>query len=134
MTNLLPRGFSRRERQIMQILYQQGQASVSEVLEGLPDPPSYSAIRRLLAILEEKGQVTHAEVEGRYVYSPAQSWNAVSKSALQQVMETFFGGSVEQVVTTLLSGNETQLTDSQISRLTKLIESARAEEEGNETT
>ena len=130
MTKLLPKGLSRRERQIMQILYERGQSTVAEVQEALPDPPGYSAVRRLVAILEEKGQVTHAEQGGRYIYSPAQSWTAVSKSAIEQVVETFFGGSVESAVATLLSSQKTRPDEEELQRLEALIQQARAEDAG----
>ena len=127
MTRFLPRGLSRRERQIMQILYERGQGTVADVLAALPDPPSYSAVRRLVAILEEKGQVTHAEQGGRYIYSPAESWSAVSKSAIEQVVESFFGGSVESAVATLLSSQKTRPTDAELSRLEEMIQRAKAD-------
>ncbi len=130
MTKLLPKGLSRRERQIMQVLYERGQATVAEVQEALPDPPGYSAVRRLVAILEEKGQVTHAQQSGRYIYSPAQSWTAVSKSAIEQVVETFFGGSVENAVATLLSSQKTRPDEEELQRLEALIQQARAEDAG----
>ena len=130
MTKLLPKGLSRRERQIMQVLYERGQSTVAEVQEALPDPPGYSAVRRLIAILEEKGQVTHAEQGGRYIYSPAQSWTAVSKSAIEQVVETFFGGSVESAVATLLTSQKTRPDEEELQRLEALIQQARAEDSG----
>ena len=129
MTKLLPKGLSGRERQIMQILYERGEATVAEVLEALPDPPGYSAVRRLVAILEEKGQAKHTEQGGRYVYSPAESWTAVSKSAIEQVVESFFGGSVEKAVATLLSSQKTRPSDEELSRLEEMIQQARAEEQ-----
>ena len=128
MTKLLPKGLSGRERQIMQILYERGEATVAEVLEALPDPPGYSAVRRLVAILEEKGQAKHTEQGGRYVYSPAESWTAVSKSAIEQVVESFFGGSVEKAVATLLSSQKTRPSEDELSRLEQMIQQARAEE------
>ena len=131
MTKLLPKGLSRRERQIMQILYERGQATVAEVLAALPDPPSYSAARRLVAILEEKGQVRHAEEGGRYVYSPAETWTAVSKSAIEQVVESFFGGSVESAVATLLSSQKTRPSEDELQRLEAMIQRARAENQEN---
>ena len=130
MNKLLPKGLSRRERQIMQILYERGQATVAEVQEALADPPSYSAVRRLMAILEEKGQATHAEQEGRYVYRPAETWTQVSKSAIEQVVETFFGGSVESAVATLLTSQKTRPSEDELHRLEALIQRARAEDTG----
>ena len=129
MTKLLPKGLSRRERQIMQILYERGQATVAEVQEALPDPPGYSAVRRLIAILEEKGQVQHTEENGRYVYSPAETWSAVSKSAIEQVVESFFGGSVEKAVATLLSSQKTRPDEDELARLEEMIQQARATEQ-----
>jgi predicted transcriptional regulator len=128
MTTLLPKGLSRRERQIMQILYERGQSTVAEVQEAMADPPGYSAVRRLLAILEEKGQVQHTEQEGRYVYSPAETWTAVSRSAIEQVVDIFFGGSLESAVATLLSSRKTRPTEAQLQRLEALIRQTRAEE------
>ena len=129
MTKLLPKGLSRRERQIMQILYERGQATVAEVQESLPDPPGYSAVRRLVAILEEKGQVHHTLIGKGYVYSPAESWTAVSKSAIEQVVDSFFGGSVESAVATLLSSQKTRPSDDELSRLEEMIQRARAEKQ-----
>lgn len=126
MTKLLPRGLSRRERQIMQILYERGSATVADIQTALPDPPSYSAVRRLVAILEEKGQVQHILVGKGYVYSPTESWLAVSKSAIEQVVESFFGGSVEKAVATLLSSQKTRPDEEELSRLEALIQQARA--------
>ena len=126
MTKLLPKGLSRRERQIMQVLYECGSATVAEVQAALPDPPGYSAVRRLIAILEEKGQVRHTLVGKGYVYSPAESWTAVSKSAIEQVVESFFNGSVESAVATLLSSQKTRPDDEELSRLEELIQQARA--------
>ncbi len=133
MTKLLPKGLSRRERQIMQILYERGQATVAEVQTALPDPPGYSAVRRLVAILEEKGQVRHTLVGKGYVYSPAESWSAVSKSAIEQVVESFFGGSIESAVATLLTSQKTRPSDDELSRLEALIQRARGDEMGEGT-
>jgi BlaI family penicillinase repressor len=126
MTKLLPKGLSRRERQIMQALYERGQATVAEVQAALPDPPGYSAVRRLMAILEEKGQVQHTEESGRYIYAPVESWSAVSKSAIMQVVETFFGGSVESAVATLLTSQKTRPSGEELIRLEAMIQQARA--------
>ena len=134
MTKLLPKGLSRRERQIMQILYERGQATVAEVQEALPDPPGYSAVRRLVAILEEKGQVRHTLVGKGYVYSPTESWTAVSKSAIEQVVESFFGGSVEKAVATLLSSQKTRPSEDELSRLEQMIQQARADEQNDGKT
>ncbi len=129
MTKLLPNRLSRRERQIMEILFARERATVAEVRDALPDPPTYSAVRRLLAILEEKGQAKHAEEAGRYVYRPAETWSQVSKSAIEQVVESFFDGSVEQAVATLLSSHRTRPGEEELQRLETLIRQARAEEQ-----
>ena len=125
MGSLTTRGLSRRERQILEILYSRGRASAAEVLEALPDPPGYSAVRSLLRILEEKGHARHVRDGARYVYLPAQARGPAGKSALRQVIHTFFGGSVEQAVATLLSSEAAQLSEEELARLAALIEDAR---------
>ncbi len=132
MNKLLTNRLSRRERQLMEILYAKGPATVAEVRDALPDPPSYSAVRRLMAILEEKGQATHTEVEGRYVYSPAETWQQVSKSAIEQVVETFFGGSVASAVATLLSSQASRPNEDELQRLEALIHQARNDDSGDD--
>ncbi len=118
---------SRRERQIMNVLYRRGQATAAEVQEGLPDPPGYSAVRAMLRTLEQKGHIKH-EYEGpRYVFKPTVTRQRASQSALQQVVNTFFGGSTEQTVAALLDLSETKLSDDQLRRLTDLIKQARQE-------
>jgi len=120
---------SRRERQIMDILYQRGAATANEVLAALPDPPSSSAIRTLLRILEEKGHARHVQDGIRYVYSPAHPRQNVAQHALSHVVRTFFGGSVEKVVAALVSESDGRLTGEELDRLTELIRQARTEEE-----
>jgi predicted transcriptional regulator len=120
---------SRRERQIMDIIYRSGQATAGEVLEGLPEPPTYSAVRALLRVLENKGHLQHEKRGNRYVYLPVQPRSRAAHSALSQVVQTFFGGSVEQVVATLLSGADTRLSEEELERLSTLIEAAREREE-----
>jgi predicted transcriptional regulator len=117
---------SRRERQIMDILFARGKATAAEVLEGLTDPPSYSAVRALLRILENKGHVRHERDGARYIYVPIQARNRAARSALSQVVQTFFGGSVEKAVATLLSTDDTHLTDAELERLGELIEQAKS--------
>lgn len=130
MTKLLPNRLSRRERQIMEILFMRERATVAEVRDALPNPPTYSAVRRLLAILEEKGQAAHAEEGGRYIYRPAETWSQVGKSAIEQVVEGFFGGSVEQAVATLLSSQRTRPGEAELQRLEAMIQQARMDEQG----
>jgi predicted transcriptional regulator len=118
---------SRRERQIMDVIYQRGQASVADVLEDLPEPPSYSAVRALLRILEEKGFLTHTKEGPRYVYAPTLDRQAAGRSALQRLLETFFDGSMEKAVAAMLEMSETDLSDEELDRLSQLIERARSE-------
>jgi len=116
---------SRRERQIMDVVYRNGRTTAADVLAGLPDPPSYSSVRALLRVLEEKGHVRHVEEGKRYVYLPTQPRPVAARSALSQVVQTFFGGSVEKAVTTLLSSADAQLSEEELARLAALIDSAR---------
>jgi BlaI family transcriptional regulator, penicillinase repressor len=127
MATLLSNRLSRRERQIMEILYKRGEMTVADVVAAMAEPPGYSAVRAFLRILEEKGQVVHTEVGSRYVYRPAQSYGAVAKSTIEQVVETFFGGSVELAVATLLSSNNRPGED-ELQRLEELIQHAREDE------
>jgi len=118
---------SRRERQIMEVLYREGRATASEVLERLPDPPGYSAVRALLRILENKGQVRHAADGNRYVYEPRLPRDRAGRPALAGVLETFFDGSAEKAVAALLDLSRHELTDADLDRLSDLIEQARLE-------
>src|ERR1043165_1687745 len=120
---------SRRERQIMDILYQRGSATANEILAALPDPPSSSAIRTLLRILEEKGHIQHTQEGLRYVYSPIQPRQNVAEHALTHLVQTFFGGSVEKVVSALVYKSDGRLSDEELARLSALIEQARTQEE-----
>jgi len=114
---------SRRERQIMDIVYQRGRASVADVLEDLPDPPSYSTVRALLRILEEKGYLTHKKDGKRYVYRPTQPRHQAGRSALKQIFQTFFDKSIEKTVMTLIS--DADLSDEELDRLSQRIEQAK---------
>jgi predicted transcriptional regulator len=119
---------TRREREIMDILYRRGRATAHEVLDDLPDPPSYSAVRALLRLLEERGHVKHAQDGARYVYVPAVSRGDARKSALKHVVQTFFGGSIEQAVVALVESSRTKLSRDELERLAEVID--RAKEEG----
>jgi predicted transcriptional regulator len=110
----------------MDIIYRRGKASVSEVLGDLPDPPSYSAVRALMRILEEKGHLKHGKSGPRYVYQPTWSRRSASRSALQRVVETFFDGSVENTVTALLDVSDVKLSEDELKRLEKMILDAKA--------
>ncbi|HTY43191.1 MAG TPA: BlaI/MecI/CopY family transcriptional regulator [Thermoanaerobaculia bacterium] len=118
---------SRRERQIMEVLYREGRATAGEVLERLPDPPGYSAVRALLRILENKGQVRHAADGNRYVYEPRLTRDRAGRPALAGVLETFFDGSTEKAVAALLDLSRADLSDADLDRLSDLIEQARLE-------
>ena len=118
---------SRRERQIMEVLYRQRQATAGEVLERLPDAPGYSAVRATLRILENKGQVRHAVDGNRYVYEPRMARERAGRPALAGVLETFFDGSTEKAVAALLDLSRADLSDADFDRLSALIEQARLE-------
>jgi predicted transcriptional regulator len=118
---------SRRERQILDVVYRAGSATAAEVLAALPDPPSYSAVRASLTVLERKGHLRHAQDGPRYVYLPTLSRERASRSVLRNLVQTFFEGSTEKTVAALLELSRTQLTDEDFDRLTRLIDRAREE-------
>jgi predicted transcriptional regulator len=118
---------SRRERQIMDIIHRKGEATALEVNEALPDPPSYSAVRALLRILEDKGRLKHRKDGARYVYLATESRAKASRSALKRIMSTFFGGSVEHAVAALLDASDMQLSDEDLAKLQKIINQAKKE-------
>ena len=120
-------GLSRRERQIMDILYQRGRASAGEIHGALPDPPTYSAVRAKLRVLEEKGHVRHEEESLHYVYLPTVARDTARRSALRHMVSTFFGGSVEQTVAALLDLSAAGLPKHDLDRISRLIEEARFE-------
>lgn len=120
-------GLSRRERQIMDVIYERGRATAAEVLEGLPDPPSYSAVRALLRVLEDKGHLRHESEGPRYVFMPTVARERARKSALKQLLKTFFDGSTEQAVAALLDLSSSKLSDAELNRLSNLIDQARKE-------
>ena len=116
---------SRRERQIMDVIYQRGHASAAEVLADLPDPPSYSAVRALLRILEDKGHLVHREEQGKYIFSPTRPRTQAARQALRRVLRTFFEGSAAKAVAALLDDADTHLSDEELSRLADKIDQAR---------
>jgi BlaI family penicillinase repressor len=118
---------SRRERQIMDILHAKGQATAAEVLAAMPEPPSYSAVRALLRILEEKGYAKHHREGARYVFLPRTSPETARRSALKRVVSTFFQGSVTQAMAALLESADATLSDKELSKLQELIKNARKE-------
>jgi BlaI family transcriptional regulator, penicillinase repressor len=119
--------FSRRERQIMDVLYKLDRASVGQVLSKLDDKPSYSTVRAQLRVLEEKGHVRHEEHGLRYVYVPAVPRDVARRSALRHLVETFFDGSAEKVVAALLGGEVARVSPEELDRLARLIAKGRKE-------
>lgn len=120
-------GLSRRERQIMDILYQRGKASASDVREAMTDPPSYSAVRTLLRVLEDKGHVKHENEGLKYVYMPTVAQEKAKRFAMRHLLDTFFKGSPEQAVAALLDVSSTRLTCEELDRMAKMIERAKKE-------
>lgn len=119
---------TRRERQIMDILYRRGRATAAEVMGDLPGEPSYSTVRTQLRVLEEKGHVRHEEQGLRYVYTPAVPRHAARRSALRHLVQTFFDGSAEKTVAALLGADGAKLSDEELQRIADLV--ARARKEG----
>ena len=117
---------SRRERQIMDVVYRRGRATAAQVAEGMPDPPSYSAVRAMLRILEEKGHLKHERVGMRYVYAPTHPRVKAGQSAVRRVVETFFGGSPAALMVNLLETGD--LDEREISELRKLLKRKSGEE------
>lgn len=122
-----PSSFSRRERQIMEVIYREGRATATDVLAKLPDPPSYSAVRALLRILEQKGHVRHVEEGNRYVYLPTIPADRARRSALRSLLQTFFQGSPEKAVAALIDMSRSELSEQELDRLSRLIDQAREE-------
>jgi BlaI family penicillinase repressor len=118
---------SRREREIMDVLYRNGRATAAEIRESMHDAPGYSAVRAMLRVLEEKGHIRHEEENLRYVFLPVVSREKARRSAVAHLMDTFFDGSAEQVVATLLDVSARDLSDDDMRRLAALIEKARKE-------
>ena len=118
---------SRRERQIMDILYRLGRATAAEVRDALAGDPAYSTVRTQLRVLESKGHVRHEEEGLRYVYTPALPWAVASKSALRHLVNTFFDGSTERVVAALLGADAGKVSAEELERIAKLVAEARKE-------
>lgn len=129
MTKPLHNALSRRERQIMDILYGLGRATAAEVMKALPGDPSDSTVRTQLRVLESKGHVRHEDDGQKYIYLPVVPRRVVRKSALKHVMNTFFDGSAEKVVAALLGPDGNKLSDDELDRIADLVAKARAEEE-----
>jgi predicted transcriptional regulator len=123
---------SRREREIMNIIYSKGRASASEVHEKLEEQPSYSTVRALLNILEKKGYLTHEIEKQKYIYCPVISKKKAVKSAIGNLLSTFFNNSVEQAVAALIEYDNKNLKESEIKKLSELINEARREDDKDE--
>ena len=124
-----PDPLSRRERQVMDILYRLGSATAQEVLEELPDPPSYSAVRALLATLEIKALARHSKASRRYVYHPAVPEKRAKRSALRQLISTFFEGKPENLVASLLDPDDQSLSATEIGNIRQLIEQQKGRQQ-----
>jgi predicted transcriptional regulator len=123
-----PQGkLSRRERQIMEIVYRLGKATAQEVLGNLGDPPSYSAVRAHLRVLEDKGHLRHRQDGPRYVFEPTLSRERARRSALKGVLRNFFGDSYEEMIAALIEDPGAELTDTELEKLGRMIEKARKE-------
>jgi predicted transcriptional regulator len=116
---------SRRERQIMDAIYRLGRASVADVMDNIPEPPSYSAVRAMLGILEEKGHLRHEQSGAKYLYVPIVAREKARKSALKSMVQTFFDGSSREAIAALLE--ETKLSKNELDQLSDIIERARKE-------
>jgi len=119
--------FGRRERQIMDVIYRLGRASVAEVRENLPDPPTYSAVRAMLGFLEDKGYLRHVQDGLKYVYLPTTDRNKARKSALEHVVRTFFAGSATAAAAALIELPDSGLTEDERQRLLQAIQKAKQE-------
>jgi BlaI family penicillinase repressor len=119
------RDLSRRERQILDILYKHGRATAADVQAALPEPPSYSAVRALLRILEEKGHVRHEQDGPRYMYLPTIAHDNAQRSALRHILQTFFNGSAEQAISALLDDTSGRMSPAELDRLAGMIDTAR---------
>ena len=121
-------GLSRRERQIMDILYQRGKVSAAEVRESMPDAPSYSAVRAMLRVLEEKGHIKHQAEGLKYVYVPVVARDKAKRSAVKHLLDTFFADSPAQIVAALLDVSATKLSREDLDRMSEMIDKVKREE------
>ncbi|MGV3532021.1 MAG: BlaI/MecI/CopY family transcriptional regulator [Chthoniobacteraceae bacterium] len=126
-----PQDLSRRERQIMDVIYERGEATAATVHEEIPKPPSYSAVRAMLRILEEKGVLRHREEGPRYVYSPVVVREKASRSALQNVVQTFFAGSLADAVAAFVDTDTSRVSPEELKRLEAVIQEAKARQKNN---
>ena len=129
MIRKLQNGLSKRERQIMEVIYRWRSASVHEVLMAIPSPPSYSAVRAMLNILEDKGFLKHRKEGRKYIYSPTIPHKRAMRSAVKQLLQTYFNNSIEEAVGALVEIDSKKLTEAEFDRLAELIEKVRQAEE-----
>ena len=129
MNGKLQNDLSKRERQVMAIIYRRNNASVNDVLEAIPNPPSYSAVRSVVNILEDKGFIKHKKQGKKFVYSPTISRKKATSSAVKQLLTTYFDNSLEKAVTTMLEIHNDDLTDEDFQRLSRIIERVQMEDE-----
>ena len=122
-----PQNLARRERQILELIYELGEVSVSDVLARLPDPPGYSAVRTIINLLESKGFLRHRREGTKYIYRPVPSREVVRHSAVAHLFKTFFRGSPSDAVAAILDVSSADLTDSELARLEQLVEKAKQE-------
>jgi len=134
MPNPLHVTLTRRERQIMDVLFRRGRATAAEVMKELPGTPSYSTVRTQLRVLEEKGHVRHEEEGLRYVYMAAVRRHTARRSALKHLVNTFFEGSAEKAVAALLGGEGARVSTDELDRIADLIDKARLAEPAQKTT
>jgi BlaI family transcriptional regulator, penicillinase repressor len=118
---------SRRERQIMDVVYRRGQATAAEVQAEMPDPPSYSSVRALMRVLENKGHLRHQQEGAAYVYLPMVPADSARRSAVRHLLQTFFGGSTEKAMAALLETSQAKLSPAELDRIGHLIEAAKKE-------
>ena len=130
MSSKLQNGLSKRERQMMEVIYRWKSASVHEVLGAIPSPPSYSAVRAMLNILEDKGFLKHRKEGRKYIYSPTIPHKRAMRSAVKQLLQTYFNNSIEEAVGALVEINSKNLNETGFDRLAELIEKERQAEEG----
>ena len=126
MADPLTTQLSRRERQIMDVIYRHGKVTAAEVLAELPEPPGYSAVRSMLRLLEEKGHIRHEQDGPRYVFMPTVNRDKARRSAMRHLVRTFFDGSTEDAVAALLQ-NDAGISEDELERLSRLIDGAKKE-------
>jgi BlaI family penicillinase repressor len=122
-----PRHLSRREREIMDILYRRGRATVAQVMSDLSGAPAYSTVRAQLRVLEEKGHIRHEAEQLRYVYLPSSPQRVIRRSALKHLVDTFFDGSSAKLVAALLGGEAAKLSDEELDHIARLVKDVRSE-------